>query len=200
MMGCSPGDNDCEADEKPPHEVAITHGFWLGQTEVTEGAYSRFRKFAAAGSGNLPVTQVSWQDAQDYCRWAGLRLPTEAEWEYAARAGTTESRYGALDDVAWYTRNSGDSAKPVGGRRPNAWGLYDMLGNVWEWVADWYDASYYQKKIGTDPGGPSGGSYRVLRGGSWVVNPGGVRVSYRLWVEPTVRYNVTGFRCAGDLR
>ena len=155
MMGCSPGDNECYDYEKPPHQVTITKGFWLGQTEVTVGAYKRFA--AATGrqmpdtpgfnsrwtNENMPIVNVTWNDAHDYCAWAGGRLPTEAEWEYAARGGSTEARYGPIDDVAWYDGNSGGQTHDVAQKRPNASGLYDMLGNVWEWVKDWDDENNY---------------------------------------------------------
>ena len=194
MMGCSAGDTECRSDEKPPHQVTITKGFWIGQTEVTVGAYKRFA--AATGrqmsggpsfdshwageNDSLPMAYVDWDDAHDYCTWAGGRLLTEAEWEYAARAGSTEARYGSLDEVAWYDYNSGGQTRPVGEKRANEFGLYDILGNVWEWVNDWYDKNYYQSSPSQDPAGPASGEYRVLRGGSFSDNRSGIRVSNRL--------------------
>ncbi len=211
-MGCSPTDNECYSDEKPAHRVTLSEGFWMGQTEVTVGAYKRFaasprRQMPVApsfnsgwASDNQPVVKVSWDDAQAFCGWAGGRLPTEAEWEYAARAGSTEARYGPLDDVAWYDKNSGDAAHDVGQKRPNAWGLYDTLGNVWEWVSDWYDGKYYQNSPERDPQGPASGQSRVLRGGSWnYVFPRNVRVSLRGRLAPDNRDGYLGFRCVGEV-
>ena len=125
-------------------------------------------------------------------------MPTEAEWEYAARAGTTEPRYGKLDEIAWYSENSGGKAHPVGQKRPNAWGLYDMLGNVFEWTADWYDGKYYTARPAMDPTGPPTGDGRTLRGGSWSDAPRGDRVSFRNGLEPAGRSYGIGFRCVGN--
>jgi formylglycine-generating enzyme required for sulfatase activity len=201
MMGCSPGDQQCFSDEKPAHSVEITQGFWMGQTDVTQAA---FRKVTGQSPSRFkgeskPVEQVTWTEAKNYCQAVGLGLPTEAQWEYAARAGSTGATYGELDQIAWYSANSGNSTHDVKGKLPNAWGLYDMLGNVWEWVADWYDEAYYGKSPARDPSGPSTGTLRVLRGGSWYDIPRLVRASYRLGVEPEFRYYGLGFRCAGEL-
>jgi len=125
-----------------------------------------------------------------------LRLPTEAEWEYACRAGTTGARYGKLGEVAWYEDNSDGETHRVGTKAPNAWGLYDMLGNVWEWCQDWH-GSYPSGPV-TDPTGPSTGSYRVYRGGSWDFDAGGVRAAYRGGDSPGYRNGYLGFRVARD--
>ena len=160
--------------------MRISRGFNLGKYEVTQAEWqgvmgtspSRF-----SGCGQCPVEQVSWDDAQEFIgslngRAGGnrYRLPTEAEWEYAARAGTTGDRYGNLDAIAWYGDNSGGHTQPVGQKVPNAWGLHDMLGNVYEWVADW--SGDYPGGTVTDPlRGPGSGSfYRVLRGGGWYIH------------------------------
>jgi formylglycine-generating enzyme required for sulfatase activity len=199
-MGCSPGDNECKADEIPAHQVTITNGFWMGQTPVTQQAYQR-----VAGSTpgrlskgpQLPVETVNWNEAQNYCEAAGMRLPTEAEWEYAARAGGTTSRYGDIDHVAWYSANSGNKTHEVAQKQPNAWGLYDMLGNVWQWTADWY-ADQYSGNSETDPHGPPGGRYRRLRGGSWNLDQRFIRFSSRNRREPEFRNSAFGFRCLGS--
>jgi formylglycine-generating enzyme required for sulfatase activity len=211
VMGCSEGDNECFDDEKPAHQVTVSKGFWIAQTLVTQRAYKR-----VVGSNpshfkgeQLPVEMVSWSDARGYCQTLGMRLPTEAEWEYAARAGSTASRYGELDVIAWYSGTSGPSAvdgaalyrsdpknyedtliakgnkpHPVGGKKPNAWQLYDMLGNVWEWTADWFDKSYYARSDLRDPTGPTSGSDRTLRGGAWDDDSRNLRVSNRYSLPP----------------
>ena len=191
MMGCSPGDIDCKDPEKPPHQVTLTKGFWLGQTEVTVGAYKRFagatgRKMPPAhrfNSGwaneNMPMINEIWDDAHDYCAWAGGRLPTEAEWEYAARGGSTSSRYGDMDAIAWGSRNSHMRPHEAAQLRPNALGLFDILGNALEWVNDWYDPEYYQHTPAQDPQGPPQGKTHVLRGASWMDYQPNVRVSNR---------------------
>jgi formylglycine-generating enzyme required for sulfatase activity len=197
MMGCSPRDNECSADERPVHAVTITKGFRLGQTDVTQAAYQRVTganpsKFQGS---NLPVENVTWDMAGAYCRSVGGRLPTEAEWEYAARAGTTGARYGNLDDIAWYSGNSGAKTHEVGQKQPNAFELYDMLGNVYQWTSDWHGERYYDTGESRDPAGPPGGSLRILRGGSWFYTAKNARASYRHRFEPTYHSNQVGLRC-----
>jgi formylglycine-generating enzyme required for sulfatase activity len=201
-MGCSPGDSECDGDEKPAHPVRITRGFWIGQTEVTQAAYERvMRKNSSRFKApERPVESVSWDEAKSYCESVGLRLPTEAEWEYAARAGSTEARYGGIESVAWYSGNSSKQTQFVGRKEANGFGLYDMLGNVWEWISDWHEEKYYSGSEMQDPSGPSRGQYRVLRGGSWNNSPRYVRVSLRIRYEPSIRTLYVGVRCAGELR
>jgi formylglycine-generating enzyme required for sulfatase activity len=211
MMGCSPGDTQCSDGEKPPHQVTITKGFWLGQTEVTVGAYRRFAGSTGVqmptapdfntgwNNQDMPIVNVIWDDATAFCGWAGGRLPTEAEWEYAARAGSTEVRYGPIDEVAWHSKNSGQKTHDVAQKRPNGFALYDMLGNVWEWVNDWYEEKYYQNSPSQDPKGPASGQLGVLRGGSWADYTWFVRVSYRYWLIPSIRNVNYGFRCGGEV-
>jgi formylglycine-generating enzyme required for sulfatase activity len=201
MMGCSPDDSECFDDEKPSHEVSITRGFWMGQTPVTEAAYRQvIGPYPSFFKLSRVPEKVDWNQAKAYCEAVGMRLPTEAEWEYAARADSTAARYGDLDKIAWYASNSGGKTHEVGQKQANGFGLYDMLGNMWEWVADWYGEKYYEQKADIDPIGPERGTDRVLRGGSWGNNPRGVRSSYRGGDVPSVRYNYGGFRCAGELR
>jgi formylglycine-generating enzyme required for sulfatase activity len=197
-MGCSPGDSECDDHEKPAHHVTITKGFWMGQTGVTLAAYERVigsnpsEHIGAA----LPVETISWDEAHAYCVAAGMRLPTEAEWEYAARGGNASARYGTLDAAAWSDGNSGGKTHEVGQKQANTYGLYDMLGNVWEWVADWY--GYYGSSPLNDPGGPSSGDTKVLRGGSWNGYARNARASQRTWFVPGYRFDYIGVRCAGD--
>jgi formylglycine-generating enzyme required for sulfatase activity len=153
---------------------------------------------------NCPVESVSWNDAQEFIKRLCLRenyspckyrLPTEAEWEYAARAGTKTKYYWGdtiNDAYLWYNNNSGGTTNPVGKKKPNAWGLYDMSGNVWEWVEDWYDEVYYIKS--PDINGPSSGKIRVLRGGSWNFKAGDGRLSYRGGSDPDSGEDYDGFR------
>ena len=212
QMGCSPGDTKCHDEEKPAHQVTITKGFWLGQTEVTVGAYKRFAEATGRqmppepmdygerplnpgwGDETMPIVDVTWDDAKAYCIWVGGRLPTEAEWEYAARGGTTKACYGPLDEIAWYITNSGKRMHPVGKKRANGFGLYDTLGNVWEWMNDWYDRNYYQKSPSQDPLGPASGQFRALRGSDFTM-----RVSGRGSCHPDVRSNNLGFRCVWEI-
>ena len=196
-MGCSPGDT-CRANEEPAHEVRIGKGFWLSRTETTQAAYRKVTgKDPSHFKGDdLPVEQVNWDEAVAYCRGIGGRLPTEAEWEYAARGGTKGAQYGDLEAIAWYGGNSDSKTHPVGkNKQENAFGLYDMLGNVWEWTADWYGEKYYEQREGIDPKGPATGTYRTLRGGSWNNYPSNVRASIRSGFEPGVRFYSFGFRC-----
>ncbi|MDR2051110.1 MAG: formylglycine-generating enzyme family protein [Deltaproteobacteria bacterium] len=185
-------------DEKPVHTVSISKAFYLGKFEVTQEQWLLLMEtnpswFRGAG---LPVEQVFWNEAQEFIRRLNLReghkryrLPTEAEWEYAAGAGgkgalPPAEEASALGREAWYDRNSGNSTHPVGGKEPNAWGLYDMLGNVNEWVQDWFAGDYYGRGPARDPAGPSSGTLRVRRGGSWSDAAGNCRLTRRTFDAP----------------
>jgi formylglycine-generating enzyme required for sulfatase activity len=208
LMGCSPGDGDCAADERPAHRVTLK-SFWIDAAETTNEQYAgcvhagactdlQYAGEARQNGATLPVVKVDWHQAAAYCRWIRGRLPTEAEWEYAARAGTTGPRHGRLDDIAWHAGDSGGVIHPVGQKQPNAWGLYDMLGNAWEWTADRYDENYYRSSPAANPPGPLSGASRVLRGGSWGGYPGNLRASYRTYGRPSLWGSGVGFRCARD--
>ncbi len=182
-MGCSAGDHECFAWEMRLHPVTIGTRFWLGQTEVTQSAYEKVigNNPSLYKGADRPVDRVGWMDAANYCSEVKMRLPTEAEWEYAARGGTSAPRYQGVDTAAWYDRNSEDQTHPVAQKAPNEYGLYDMLGNVWEWVQDSF-----------------GDNKEILRGGSFYNLARELRVSNRLWAPPDTRHRDMGFRCAGD--
>jgi formylglycine-generating enzyme required for sulfatase activity len=202
QMGCSAGDRQCYDDEKPSHRVTITKGFWLGQTPVTHAAYQAVTGGNPSLRSELTAELVTWNEAKTYCETVGGRLPTEAEWEYAARAGNPAARYGELDAIAWYEKNSGGRSHEVGQKQANAWNLYDMLGNVWEWVEDRYDENYYAKSPSTDPTGPEVGpvgQYRVVRGGSWSNESRVLRSSFRSRYYPDISLVAIGFRCAREV-
>ena len=204
------GSNFGQAHEQPVHKVTLSQNFYIGVHEVTQEQWIKVMgtnpsKFK--GPRNA-VEQVSWTDAVEFClklsalpeeRAAGrfYQLPTEAQWEYACRAGTTtEYCFGddesELGDYAWYKGNSGSKTHPVGQKKPNAWGLYDMHGNVWEWCQDPHDA--YPSRAVTDPTGPASGSYRVIRGGGWLSTAEFCRSAYRVGALPSNRNLNYGFR------
>ena len=188
-MGSSAGDNECQPDEQPSHEVTITRAFWLGTTEVTQAAYSALMQSnpSLRKGPNHPVEYVSWKTASVYCSAAGLRLPTEAEWEYAARAGTEQAYYGVPAQIAWFDNGAGGNVHDVGLKQPNRWGLYDMLGNVAEYVSDWYGS--YDSGLATDPTGPPTGKQHLVRGGEGYYSPlSRIRVSAR---DPTPNGDAT---------
>ena len=198
-------------DEGPLHEVEISRDFWLGKFEVTQGQWEAVMGDTATsyykGDARRPVDSVSWDDVQrfigrlnDAAGDSLYRLPTEAEWEYACRAGS-QTRWSFGDDAgdltkyAWYRdNNSPEGTKPVGEKEPNAWGLHDMHGNVWEWVQDWYDDDYYDNSPRVDPEGPTSGSVRVRRGGHFDLLPMSVRSAYRHLYSPDKRSSKIGVR------
>ncbi len=238
LMGSPQDEPGRYDDEGPRHSVTLTQGFWLFDTPVTQALWQAVmgRNPSRFQSPERPVEQVSWDDVQGFINrlerqvpGLGLRLPSEAQWEYACRAGTRTAVYAgdidikgennvpALDPIAWYGGNSGQDFKlengydssdwpkkqyphdragthPVKGKQPNDWGLYDMLGNVWEWCGDWYGS--YSEETVVDPKGPEEGERRVLRGGSWIDGGRYVRSAFRYDWEPDDRYGYFGFRLA----
>ncbi len=218
-MGCSGSQlNGCSSDELPTHQVALTQPFYLGRYEVTQAQWTSEMgwnpSWWTSGSPAVPQTQVPnrpvesvwWTWTQDFAFQTGMRLPTEAEWEYAYRAGTATAFHGftnylngtnsdgLLPQIAWSSANSSNQPRPVGGRASNGLGLHDMAGNVAEWVQDLFGG--YTSVAQTDPAGPSTGSNRVVRGGSYVSSSGSCRASTRFYVSPTASYQDLGFRVA----
>lgn len=211
-------------NERPVHQVFVK-AFALAQHSVTNDQYERFvretghrapylddpraesdnwnqeKRTYPPGRAHHPVVLVSWRDAQEYCEWAGGRLPTEAEWEKAARGGLRGKLYPWGDDIDPSLANydNRDGTTPVGSYPPNGYGLYDMAGNVWEWVSDWYDATYYRRSLQQNPQGPEKGTVRVLRGGAWLLFPQFCRAAYRFRNSPDFRFNLIGFRLAQSL-
>lgn len=236
-MGCRP-DDACETTALAARPVTLSKGFWMGQTEVTVRAYKRFAEaqqrtlpdepdFRGRNLNpgwkklDLPMIAVKWDEAKSYCQWVGGRLPTWAEWEYAARGGSTEPLYGKPEEIAWFADNSGkpldsdaalaklgnDGRKlldrlkqngngphPVGQKRPNGFGLYDMIGNVLEWVADW-EGEWPASGEMTDPQGPAGGTRKGTRGGSWITSRSRLRVTSRTHSTLEYKSNYLGIRC-----
>lgn len=210
MLGSPDSENSRGTDEGPQTLVKITQGFWIGRTEITQAQWravmgnnpSRFK------GSMLPVEQVSWREAMEFCEHvtasersagrlpAGYRyaLPTEAQWEYAAKAGQGGAFAAKVDDLAWHDQNSGTTTHPVALKQPNAWGLYDMLGNVWEWCSDWY--APYPGGRATDYAGPPTGFAKSSRGGSWWAGPRGARPANRYRDMPQNGNDDLGFRLA----
>jgi len=201
---------ECSDDEFPAKTITMSE-FWMGETEVTQKDYEwalkkdprafKVKTNPSYFKGDLlPVDNVTWYDSQAFCKVIGMDLPTEAQWEYAARGGLKSSTYAAeLDAIAWFSKNSESKTHVVKGKDPNAYGLYDMLGNVWEWVRDWYEPKSYElAEVENPKGWQKDTGMKGLRGGSWFNDVQYVRASDRSGNEPTSRVNSIGFRCAGE--
>jgi formylglycine-generating enzyme required for sulfatase activity len=210
-MGCSPEDEHCQNEELPAHSVTLS-SFEMCETEVTEAQYAtvmgvdKFCNWNGGGGPDTPAECMPYEGASTFCEAIGGRLPTEAEWEYAARAGTTTRYYcgddpECLDAVAWHEGNSSHVKHSAGAKAPNDFGLYDMLGNVSEWTADWFGSSYYESSPLTNPQGPEAGIGKVERGGS-VFDLSGwyfLRVSNRRHIVLLGIGPGLGFRCVRDV-
>ena len=202
----------------PAKKVKVRDAFFMDATEVTVGLFKKFLKssdyepkepidwnkvYEYSPTGKHPMIYVSWHDATAYAKWAGKRLPTEKEWEFAARGGLKNKKYPWGDDLSiaheyahYDSWNDGKgTTKPVGNLKPNGYGLFDMAGNVYEWCADWYDSDYYSTSPLRNPQGPSLGNRRVLRGGSWFTYPNGLRAAFRNVDDPANAGFYCGFRC-----
>ena len=216
-MGCTASNAyACSADENPTHQVTITNAFYMGRYEVTQAQWlakmgsnpSYFQPPTYTADTNRPVERVSWNTVQGFLSATGMRLSTEAEWEYAYRAGTTTAFHGwagqptgtnddlLVGQISWFSQNASIQTHPVGGRAANGFGLHDMAGNVWEFVNDWLDPAYYVSSPSTNPLGPTSGTARVLRGGG-VLHPASfVRSSHRNGATPDGANPDLGFRVA----
>jgi formylglycine-generating enzyme required for sulfatase activity len=195
QMGCGSWAGDCKPNELPEHEVTVS-GFWIGKYVVTQDQYQKVMGSNPSGfqkGGDYPVESLSWQDAKAFILKLNsksgntFRLPTEAEWEYAARSGGKSEKYAGgndVDAVAWYVLNSGRSTHPVGTKAPNGLGIYDMSGNVWQWCEDVYDEDAYKKHQRNNPVSTTGGSFKVMRGGSWSRDSSWVRCTFRGQWDP----------------
>jgi formylglycine-generating enzyme required for sulfatase activity len=182
FTGCGPKDTECIGWERPRSKIIVDKGFWMGKTEVTQAAFQRVmgQNPSHYRGANLPVDSVDWKSAESYCKAVGMRLPTETEWEFAATGGIDAPRYGPLDSIAWYDGNSGDTTHPVGTKKPNNYGLYDMLGNVWEYVED---------RSNADP------KRRVMKGGSFYNISRDLRVPNRENPVEDLHHRNIGLRC-----
>jgi len=233
LMGSKEDAPDANDNEHPQHTVYVSE-FWIDKTEVTNAQYRKCLQtgtcrapttcdwggatYFDSSKADHPVVCVSWQDASTYCQWAGKRLPTEAEWEKAAR-GADGRKYPWGDDFDCWRGNFDDETEfdssvvpggegcdgyvmtaPAGGfpSGGSPYGVLDMAGNVWEWCQDWYDADYYASSPNHDPQGPSSEDQRVVRGGSWNLGERLVRTAYRNWYDPDSRINFIGFRCVSQ--
>jgi formylglycine-generating enzyme required for sulfatase activity len=206
LMGSPPGEKGREDDETP-HRVRLSRPFCIGATEVTQGQWRAVmgQRRGQFEGDSLPVEDISWNDAVEFCKKLSqkegrtYRLPTEAEWEYACRAGDTGRSWGAarLDEAAWYDENSDGRTHPVARKKPNAWGLYDALGNVAEWCADFFGP--YPAGDATDPAGPAEGKARVVRGGSWASLERGCRAASRASTAAPYQLKFIGFRVVMEL-
>ncbi|MBI4350378.1 MAG: SUMF1/EgtB/PvdO family nonheme iron enzyme [Elusimicrobia bacterium] len=208
LMG---SDEKYPPSERPRHKVFLD-AYYIDKYEVTAARYRLFAKAAGKtmprqsfpDKDNYPAVYMNWQDAMAYCERQGKRLPTEAQWEKAAGGGAggkfcSGDNEAGLGEYAWFWNNSGKKIHPVGLKKPNGYGIYDMHGNVLEWTADWYAEAYYAVSPAANPQGPAGGKEKVIRGGSVFVSADLCRSAARMKSSPETRYSVKGFRCAASV-
>ncbi len=205
------GSQEGESDEMPIHSVFV-NSFWLDKFPVTVKEYHLYCGSVGIEfpiqpdwdyNEDLPVVNVTWEEALGYSKWVGKRLPTEAEWEYAANGGiyskkTIYSGSNNIDEIGWYAKNC-DSTCKIGLKKPNELGIYDLSGNVWEWCNDWYDEEYYHERTENNPKGPVNGNQRVLRGGSYFNDSYFLRITNRHRFAQNRKNSMIGFRCAKNL-
>ena len=207
QMGSTDLEPNAHFDEFPQHRVYLD-SYYISRNLITNQQYAQCVLVGVCEKpsstiidpeeADHPVVNVAWEDAQAFCNWNGARLPTEAEWENAARGRLVGALYPWGDVIDCTLANYGDCVggrNPVGSYAPNGYGLYDMAGNVWEWVADWYSGEYYRNSPDDNPGGPANGEYRVLRGGCWGENASSMRAAHRQFNLPAYPHDFIGFRC-----
>ena len=213
IMGCNDGDKDCYPDEQPAHKVSIST-FYIAKNEVTVKEYREYCQKTNkqmpvepryGWHDNYPMVNLTWQEAYDYAKYYGCRLPTEAEWEYAAKGGKESKGYvfsgsNNWDEVGWSYENSNKEPHEVGLKQPNELGIYDMSGNAWEWCGDNYEVYYYQSSPAKDPKGPQKGLGKVNRGGCYSFDYALMSVHHRRCLAPEAIGTGTGLRLAKDVK
>jgi len=208
LMGSPETDPDAHLDEFPQHRVYLD-AYRISRYLVTNQQYARCVRAGICenpsplienpAKADHPVVNVTWENARAFCNWNGARLPTEAEWEKAARGGLEGALYPWGDEIDCNLANYGDcvgGTSPVDSHAPNGYDIYDTAGNVWEWTADWWDGSYYRNSPEDNPTGPADGEYRVIRGGAWGEETSSMRAAHRLFNLPSYPHDFIGFRCA----
>ena len=212
-MGCNNNEKDCYPDEQPKHSIKV-NSFLIGKTEVTVKEYRAYCQKTGKAMppepsygwhDDFPIVNITWHEAFDYAQYMDCRLPTEAEWEFAARGGNFSKGYiysGSNDwnEVAWSYENSEQSAHKVSSKKPNELGIYDMSGNAWEWCSDNYEIFYYQSSPANNPQGPEKGLGKVNRGGCYAFDYSLLNVHHRRCSAPSAKGTGTGMRLVKDIK